>query len=76
MKGKYYADGNVLHFLSKITIPRCYYTNPQHEESTLKLHNFSDASEVGYGSVAYLRISYPDEKLEGSFVAGKAQNAP
>ncbi|XP_028416310.1 uncharacterized protein LOC114540230 [Dendronephthya gigantea] len=65
-----------LHLLSKITIPRCYYTNPQHEESTLELHNFSDASEVGYGSVTYLRISYPDGKIECSFVAGKARNAP
>ena len=49
-----------LHLLRKITIPRCYFTKPQHEGSSLELHNFSDASEVGYGSVSYLRITYPD----------------
>ena len=65
-----------LHFLREITIPKCYYINPQDEGSTLELHNFSDASEVGYGSVAYLRISYPDGKVECCFVIGKARNAP
>ena len=65
-----------LHLLTKITIPRCYFTKPQHEGSSLELHNFSDASEVGYGSVSYLRITYPDGKIECSFVAGKSGNAP
>jgi hypothetical protein len=62
--------------MRKIMIPRCYFTNPQHEGSSLELHNFSDASEMGYGSVSYLRITYPDGKIECSFVAGKSRNAP
>ena len=31
---------------------------------------------MGYGSVSYLRITYPDGKIECSFVAGKSRNAP
>ena len=65
-----------LRFLSDITVPRCYFGNPDHEGSSLELHNFSDASEAGYGSVSYLRITYPDGNVECSFVAGKSRNAP
>ena len=31
---------------------------------------------MGYGSVFYLRITYPNGKIECSFVAGKSRNAP
>ena len=65
-----------LRFLSDITVPRCYFGNPDHKGSSLELHNFSDASEAGYGSVSYLRITYPDGNVECSFVAGKSRNAP
>ena len=65
-----------LRFLSDVTVPRCYFGNPDHEGSSLALHNFSDASEAGYGSVSYLRITYPDGNVECSFVAGKSRNAP
>ena len=62
--------------LSGITVPRCYFSNPDHEASSLELHNFSDAMEAGYGSVSYLRITCPDRNVECSFVAGKSRNAP
>ena len=62
--------------MSDITVPRCYFGNPDHEGSSLELHNLSDASEAGYGSVSYLRITYPDGNVECSFVAGKSRNAP
>ena len=67
---------NSLRFLSDVTIPRCYFSKQEHEGSTLELHNFSDASEAGYGSVSYLRIAYPHGSIECSFVAGKSRNAP
>ena len=65
-----------LHFLSDVTVPRCYFSKLEHEGSTLEVHNFSDASEAGYGSVSYLRIAYPNGSVECSFVAGKSRNAP
>ena len=51
------------------------FGKPDHEGSSLELHNFSDASKVGYGLVSYLHITYPDGNVECSFVAGKSRNA-
>ena len=42
----------------------------------LQLHIFSDASEIRYGTSAYLRIEDPDGPTLCSFITGKAQNAP
>ena len=44
--------------LSEITIPRCYYGKPDHEGSSLELHHFCGATELGYGTSFYLRIAY------------------
>ncbi|XP_048587898.1 uncharacterized protein LOC125571976 [Nematostella vectensis] len=62
--------------LEDLSIPRCYFSRPDHEGVGLQLHHFSDASEAGYGSVSYLRIEYPDGMVECAFVAGKSRNAP
>ena len=40
------------------------------------MHVFSDASEIGYGASAYLRIEDPDDSIHCSFIMGKARNAP
>lgn len=36
----------------------------------------TDASEIGYGASAYLRIEDPDGPTHCSFIMGKARNAP
>ena len=42
----------------------------------LQLHIPSDASEVGYGTSAYLRVEDLTDVIHCSFVMGKARNAP
>lgn len=63
--------------LCELRIPRCYFppgVNPM--KCRLQLHVFSDASEIGYGASAYLRIVDPGNSIHCSFVMGKARNAP
>jgi hypothetical protein len=63
--------------LADIRIPRCYLLNRTDVSSCqLQLHHFSDASEKGYGTVSYLRVKYPDDTIQCSFVMGKTRNAP
>jgi hypothetical protein len=38
--------------------------------------HFCDASDVGYGTVSYLRITYPDGTVQCSFGMGKSRNTP
>ena len=37
------------------------------------LHNFSDASELGYGQASYLRTVNMDERIHCCFLVGKAR---
>ena len=65
-----------LPLLASVKVPRCYFSRTYHEGATLQLRHFCDASEVGYGTATYLRIAYPDEKIECAFIIGKTRNAP
>ena len=65
-----------LPLLASVKVPRCYFSQPDHEGATLHLHHFCDASEVSYGTATYLRIAYPDEKIECAFIIRKSRNAP
>ena len=63
--------------LSELRIPRYYFPpGVDPKKCRLQLHVFSDASEIGYGASAYLRIVNPDDSIHCSFVMGKARNAP
>ena len=63
--------------LSALRIPRCYLpAGTDASKCKLQLHIFSDASEIGYGASAYLRVENPDGSIHCSFVVGKARNAP
>jgi hypothetical protein len=42
----------------------------------VQLHNFSDASEIGYGSASYLRTEFIDGRVTCSLVFGKSRTAP
>lgn len=63
--------------LSELRIPRYYFPpGVDPKKCRLQLHVFSDASEIGFGASAYLRIVDPDDSIHCSFVMGKARNAP
>ena len=48
--------------LSQLSIPCCYKPS-DFEVKSSELHQFSDASESGYGSVSYLRQESHDERI-------------
>lgn len=41
-----------------------------------QIHHFSDASELGYGTVSYLRMTNTEVKVHVAFLMGKARVAP
>ena len=45
-------------------------------DATFQLHHFSDASEVGYGTVSYLRRETEDGRVDSSLVMQKSRTAP
>ena len=57
-------------------IPRCYSSSPWSEAVGIELHCFGDASERGYGAVAYVRIPRKDGKFDVSFVTSRSRVAP
>lgn len=61
--------------LTEFRMPRCY--DPKATKgSSYQLHHFCDASQVAYGVVSYLRISYRTGDVHLAFVYGKAKLAP
>ena len=42
----------------------------------IQLHNFSDASEKGYGSASYMRTEFTDGSVICSLVFGKSRTSP
>ena len=63
--------------LSSITehpIPRCYFH--LEKKRHVQLHGFSDASNVAYGGVVYLRTLYQDTSVSVSIVHAKTKVAP
>ena len=61
--------------LQTFEIPRCYKSDLE-EVSETELHIFSDASEIGHGCVAFLRMKGSDGLIEVSFILGKARVNP
>lgn len=57
------------------SVPRCFKPKGFGQLTSAQLHNFSDASENGYGTVSYLRLQ-SDEKIHVTFILGKARVAP
>ena len=62
--------------LSKIKVNRCYTEVEERKAERVELHIFCDASNVAYGSVAYLRFCYADETFRTSFIMAKSNLAP
>lgn len=60
-----------LPLLSKLTIPRCLKSSAAGSSPVIQLHHFSDASELAYGAVSYIRMNN-----ESRLVMSKARLAP
>lgn len=58
----------------QVRVPRCYSLHIRSAQD-LQLHVFADASEIAFAAVAFWRIQFAD-KVELSFIAGKARCAP
>lgn len=65
-----------LALLNQVNVPRCYFTNGSRGLQSLQLHHFSDASEVGYGTVSYLRKESIEGDIECTFLMAKSRTAP
>lgn len=65
-----------LHGLEKFETKRCLKPVELGEVTSAQLHNFSDASEEGYGIVSYLLLSNSQSAVHPAFLMGKARVAP
>ncbi|KAJ8364798.1 hypothetical protein SKAU_G00136290 [Synaphobranchus kaupii] len=64
-----------LDLISNLKIKRCFKP-PNYEVSRVQLHHFCDASERGYGTVSYLKLTSSSGVPHVAFVMGKARVAP
>ena len=62
--------------MSQIRIDRCYLAGIEAELKRIELHIFCDASELAFGSIAYLRYCLLDVTFWTAFVIAKANLAP
>ena len=60
--------------MSEFKVDRCIKPR-DFRDPTAQLHHFSDASQVGYGAVSYVRLE-KDHKVHVAFLLGKARVAP
>ena len=65
-----------LPLLERLSVPRCVKPVDFGEVKSRQIHIFSDASNVGYGSVAYQRLCDNEGHTHCSFLMGKACLAP
>ena len=62
--------------LAKLSIPRCYVPDDFGEIKVVEMHNFSVASEIGYGQCSYLRLVDHLGRIHCSLVLAKSRVAP
>eukprot|EP00112_Aurelia_sp_Birch-Aquarium-sp1_P026656 Seg960.8 transcript_id=Seg960.8/GoldUCD/mRNA.D3Y31 product="hypothetical protein" protein_id=Seg960.8/GoldUCD/D3Y31 len=62
--------------LKQIEVKRCYTETGIGSAVKNQLHHFSDASDMGYGSITYLRLVNNNCDLSCSFVLAKSRLAP
>jgi hypothetical protein len=67
---------NDLPQLEKFVFDRCLKPTNFGTITSSQIHNFSDASQAGYGAVAYLRLTDDRGNTSSSFVMGKSRLAP
>ena len=59
--------------LQNVRVDVC--VKPSAEYSTIQLHVFVDASKVGYGACAYVRVEYPNH-IRVTLVTSKGRICP
>ena len=62
--------------LASLKVPRCYKPIDFGEVKSIELHNFSDASTVGYGQCSYLRMINSRGKVHCALVMAKSRVTP
>lgn len=62
--------------LEEFQIDRCLKPPDFGELSSVELHHFSDASELGYGTVSYLWMQNHSKEVHCTLLMGKARVAP
>ena len=62
--------------LSKFSVERCLKQDGFGVITSNQLHHFADASEIGYGSVSYLRLVNARNEAHCSFLCAKSRVAP
>ena len=62
--------------LSKLAIDHCFKPANFGTIAYSQLHHFSDASEIGFGSVSYLRLVDINDRVHCAILLGKSQLAP
>ena len=62
--------------LEQFALERCLKQSDCAGIVSYQLHHFSDASEVAYGAVSYLRLVDSQGKIRCSFLMGKSRLAP
>ncbi|XP_072037120.1 uncharacterized protein [Amphiura filiformis] len=65
-----------LPILSTCSVSRCLKPAEFGKPTNIQLHNFSDASEFGYGVVAYMRLQNSSGETHTSLVMSKSRVAP
>ena len=65
-----------LPMLSKLAIDHCFKPANFGTIAYSQLHHFSDASEIGFGSVSYLRLVDINDRVHCAILLGKSQLAP
>jgi len=61
--------------MDQFSVQLCYKPNEFGMIADVEIHHFSDASEVGYGGVSYLRLIDADSRVHCSFVMSKTRLA-
>lgn len=67
---------NDLEKLSEFRVKRCLKPTDFGNVAYAELHHFADASEIGYGSVTYLRMENESGAIHCSFLIGKSRVTP
>lgn len=62
-----------LDLVKNLQIPRGFSVN---KIKSIQFHGFADSSELGYGSVVYLRTEDHDNKIQVFFICAKSRVAP
>ena len=62
--------------MEQFSVQRCYKPKEFSTIANVQIHHFSDASEVSYGAVSYLRFVDAESKVNCSFVMSKSRLAP